>query len=137
MSTLSQPVLWISTSVAAVLLLLSATLVSWLLRVPWIVVTSARDVRRLPLRGLPFGLQEAVERTGARRVRCWIADVPLAFCSGSVQPEIFVTDSLVTHLRACELDSVLVHEMHHSRRRAIPRERIDEPGCGQRGNPGA
>ena len=109
--------LWGSSIRAGMLLVIVATWLTWFARLCHLLLKTRYLVRRLPIRTHPVELQEAIDRTGAARAVCVDTDTELAFCCGAVRPMIYLSGGLVQRLRPCELDAVLLHEMHHSRRR--------------------
>jgi len=115
-AALTYPKLLPVLALTAALVLFGSTLLAWLLRALWLMSATALGVRRLSLQDWPAGLREAAKRTGAQHVHCIAGEAPLAFCAGILRPSIFVTSGLVAYLRAGELDAVLLHERHHSRR---------------------
>jgi len=65
----------------------------------------------------PEKLQAAMRAAGVDNVRCLGAVRPLAFCSGVLNPRIYVTTGLQEALSSRELQAVLQHEEHHRRSR--------------------
>ena len=113
----THPQLWMSAATTTLLFLAAGTVLSWAVRFLYLVVSTAYLLRPLSLEPWCAGLRAAVARTGASRVTCVSGDAPLAFCAGIMWPRIYVTRPLVAHLGPEELDAVLLHEHHHSRRR--------------------
>lgn len=113
----TQRQLWVTAFSEAFLLLVAATVTAWLVRAVWLLATAARQTRRLCREEWPAELRAAVARTGACRVDYVAGGALIAFCAGTLRPRVFVTRALVSHLRADELDAVLLHERNHSRRR--------------------
>lgn len=108
---------WLSLSEMPLLLLMGGVVVAWIARVLWLVMTSTRAFRRLPLQTWPLDLAGAIGRTGAQRVESVDSSVPHAFCAGVLRPRIFITRELLRQLRPQELDAVLLHEEHHRQHR--------------------
>lgn len=98
------------------LLLVGGSLLWWSARTSWLLAHAAREVARLPRRGWPTALRQAVRRTGVQRVECFAGEIPLAFCTGALRPRILVSRRLVRRLRSDEMDAVLLHEHHHGQR---------------------
>ena len=65
----------------------------------------------------PAKLQAAMKAADVHDVRCLDAVRPLAFCSGVLNPRIYVTTGLQEALSSRELQAVLRHEEHHRRSR--------------------
>lgn len=86
-------------------------------RAAWMLFRAANGAAALP--GCPWSsaLAQSIGRTGAERVTCLRDDDALAFTAGGARPRLYLTDTLVDCLRPDELDSVLVHERAHARRR--------------------
>lgn len=108
---------WSAVVRTIMLLVGGGTLSAWLLRTLFLVFRTDRLVRELPKQDCPPDLREAVARTGGSRAVCIASDRPLAFCAGILDPQIYLSRGLVEQLRPAELDAVLLHELHHCRRR--------------------
>lgn len=108
---------WNAAGRALALLVFAGTLLAWSVRTLFLALKTSRLVRRIPVQEFPQELQEAVDRVRAHQVVCIASDAPLAFCAGLLRPRIYVSRGLVDQLRPTELDAVLLHEGHHSRRR--------------------
>ncbi|MBJ7596789.1 M56 family metallopeptidase [Candidatus Nephthysia bennettiae] len=107
-----------STGSRGAILLLALSLVIWLVRLIWLLARAAAATRRLPqLSARPAALAAAMARTGVGRVSCLAAEAPAAFCVGTLQPRILVSEGLVRYLQGEELDAVLIHEHAHARSR--------------------
>lgn len=115
-AAITQPHMWAMISVTGALLVGILTLFIWSVRTLWLVRSCRYQVDRLHRRSMPVALQQAAGRTGAQAVECLRTDELVAFCAGGLRPRIFVSAGLVTSLRPDELDAVLLHEHHHSRR---------------------
>jgi hypothetical protein len=100
---------------AAVIGLIALTAI--VVRTSWMLASMSRRLRLVELTSAPPPLELAVRETGCRQVLCIDSPEPLAFCSGTLRPRVFVSRGLVSSLRPLELQAVLLHEAHHARRR--------------------
>lgn len=101
--------------VTDVLLLAALTSLLSTVRGVWLVMNTARAAQRLPRQPWPIALQEAVVRTGVKRIECITTDMSVAFCTGGLRPRVYVSGGLLRHLGADEVDAVLLHEDSHCR----------------------
>ncbi len=116
LNALSQMDSWASTGTGVVLPSAVAGVALWLGILGWRLVRTGLQVAALAESGeRPPALIAAMQRTGARRVRCLAADGPTAFCAGALRPQIVVSMGLLTQMSADETDAVLLHEHEHAR----------------------
>jgi beta-lactamase regulating signal transducer with metallopeptidase domain len=101
----------------AVLLVVGATLLAWVVRISYLGVRTNFLVRKLPAQTWSDLLAAAVDRTAVSRVVCIESDRDLAFCAGLLRPRVFISWSLVDRLQPPELDAILLHERQHCQRR--------------------
>lgn len=93
------------------------TWLAWVVRLCHLILRTRYLVGRLPIGTCPSKLQAAAERTSVGQVFCIESTAKLAFCCGAGRPRIYLSAGLVSGLRECEVDAVLLHELHHRRRR--------------------
>lgn len=108
---------WSTLAQTIFLILAGGTLLAWLARTLVLALGTSRVVRKLPEEEVPIALGGAMDRAGVGDVVCIGSDVPLAFCAGILRPRIYVSRGLIGRLHPAELEAVLLHERHHSRRR--------------------
>lgn len=88
-----------------------------------VVVLGLCDAARCRRRVTSIGIvpsqliDRAAAALGVARVMCLDADEPIAVCSGSWSPGIYISRGLAASLPAEELAAVLLHEQAHQRRR--------------------